>query len=119
MAKAAMQQGMDVGLHAGMEIERLCYAQVCRMKGKSVEDITSRLHHMAALTKYAYLVVRASAESCLLCVEDLLKRRDGGGRGWMDGLMNHHTHTQVIPTQDRLEGLRAFKEKRKPLYTGK
>lgn len=27
--------------------------------------------------------------------------------------------SQVIPTQDRLEGLRAFKEKRKPVYTGK
>ncbi|KAJ2138108.1 hypothetical protein IW139_000920 [Coemansia sp. RSA 353] len=27
-------------------------------------------------------------------------------------------YAQVIPTQDRLEGLRAFKEKRKPNYTG-
>ncbi|KAJ9055408.1 hypothetical protein DSO57_1004270 [Entomophthora muscae] len=27
-------------------------------------------------------------------------------------------YTQVIPTQDRLEGLRAFKEKRKPIYRG-
>lgn len=27
--------------------------------------------------------------------------------------------TQVIPTEDRLEALKAFKEKRKPLYTGK
>jgi hypothetical protein len=26
---------------------------------------------------------------------------------------------QVIPTQDRLEGLKAFKEKRKPQYVGK
>jgi len=28
-------------------------------------------------------------------------------------------YAQVIPTQDRLEGLKAFKEKRKPVYQGK
>jgi methylglutaconyl-CoA hydratase len=28
-------------------------------------------------------------------------------------------YAQVIPTQDRLEGLAAFKEKRKPVYKGK
>ncbi|KAJ2358098.1 hypothetical protein GGF43_001053 [Coemansia sp. RSA 2618] len=28
-------------------------------------------------------------------------------------------YAQVLPTQDRLEGLRAFKEKRKPSYTGR
>ena len=28
-------------------------------------------------------------------------------------------YAQVIPTKDRLEGLLAFKEKRKPIYTGK
>jgi len=27
-------------------------------------------------------------------------------------------YAQVIPTQDRLEGLKAFKEKRKPVYKG-
>ena len=27
-------------------------------------------------------------------------------------------YAQVIPTKDRLEGLKAFKEKRKPDYTG-
>ena len=27
-------------------------------------------------------------------------------------------YAQVIPTKDRLEGLQAFKEKRKPVYTG-
>lgn len=27
-------------------------------------------------------------------------------------------YAQVIPTKDRLEGLKAFKEKRKPVYTG-
>jgi methylglutaconyl-CoA hydratase len=27
-------------------------------------------------------------------------------------------YAQVIPTTDRLEGLAAFKEKRKPIYTG-
>ena len=27
-------------------------------------------------------------------------------------------YAQVIPTQDRLEGLLAFKEKRKPVYKG-
>ena len=29
-----------------------------------------------------------------------------------------HLFSQVIPTKDRLEGLRAFKEKRTPQYTG-
>ena len=28
-------------------------------------------------------------------------------------------YAQVIPTKDRLEGLKAFKEKRKPKYEGK
>jgi len=28
-------------------------------------------------------------------------------------------YAQVIPTQDRLEGLKAFREKRKPQYEGK
>jgi len=27
-------------------------------------------------------------------------------------------YAQVIPTKDRIEGLKAFKEKRKPCYTG-
>ena len=27
-------------------------------------------------------------------------------------------YAQVIPTKDRLEGLKAFKEKRKPVYKG-
>ena len=27
-------------------------------------------------------------------------------------------YAQVIPTKDRLEGLKAFKEKRKPIYQG-
>lgn len=27
-------------------------------------------------------------------------------------------YAQVIPTQDRLEGLKAFAEKRKPVYKG-
>ena len=28
-------------------------------------------------------------------------------------------YAQIIPTEDRLEGLRAFKEKRKPVYKGR
>ena len=28
-------------------------------------------------------------------------------------------YAKTIPTEDRLEGLRAFAEKRKPVYTGK
>ena len=28
-------------------------------------------------------------------------------------------YSKTIPTQDRLEGLKAFAEKRKPVYTGK
>ncbi|KAJ2080625.1 hypothetical protein H4R24_002946 [Coemansia sp. RSA 988] len=28
-------------------------------------------------------------------------------------------YAQVIPTEDRIEGLRAFREKRKPIYTGR
>jgi methylglutaconyl-CoA hydratase len=28
-------------------------------------------------------------------------------------------YAQVIPTEDRMEGLRAFREKRKPVYQGK
>jgi methylglutaconyl-CoA hydratase len=28
------------------------------------------------------------------------------------------SYAQVIPTKDRLEGLTAFKEKRKPVYRG-
>jgi methylglutaconyl-CoA hydratase len=28
-------------------------------------------------------------------------------------------YAQVIPTEDRLEGLKAFQEKRKPVYKGK
>lgn len=28
-------------------------------------------------------------------------------------------YAQVIPTEDRLEGLKAFKEKRKPVYKGR
>ncbi|PAV29399.1 enoyl-CoA hydratase [Virgibacillus profundi] len=33
--------------------------------------------------------------------------------------IEHLCYKETIPTHDRLEGLKAFKEKRKPLYTGK
>ncbi|CAL5220656.1 g2701 [Coccomyxa viridis] len=32
--------------------------------------------------------------------------------------LEHSYYSQVIPTQDRLEGLRAFKEKREPVFQG-
>ncbi|MCA0969007.1 enoyl-CoA hydratase [Halobacillus litoralis] len=36
-----------------------------------------------------------------------------------DGLeIEHRCYKETIPTQDRLEGLEAFKEKRKPIYKG-
>ena len=46
------------------------------------------------------------------------------GRQYKQNLVVHcgwnflHLFPQVVPTQDRLEGLRAFKEKRTPQYTG-
>lgn len=32
--------------------------------------------------------------------------------------IEEYLYAQLIPTKDRLEGLRAFAEKRKPVYTG-
>jgi len=33
-------------------------------------------------------------------------------------ILEQQCYAQVIPTKDRLEGLQAFKEKRKPKYKG-
>lgn len=56
---------------------------------------------------------------------------DKGSQLDLYALVTHHSHNsssglafeqacyaQIIPTQDRLEGLAAFKEKRKPVYKG-
>lgn len=108
MAKAAMQQGMQTDLHTGLEIERLCYAQVL----PSV--LPSLLHSF--LPPLPFFLPYVCVCVCRSGVHRLPPRRLT--------VASIHTHTcarraQVIPTQDRLEGLRAFKEKRKPVYTGK
>lgn len=33
--------------------------------------------------------------------------------------LERECYATVIPTEDRIEGLRAFKEKRKPVYNGR
>lgn len=58
------------------------------------------------------------AEMAPLCVQGA-KRAMNAGQGLADGLQAEwEAYQDIILTQDRLEGLAAFSEKRKPVYRG-
>lgn|SRR5699024_8758685 len=82
-----------------------------------IEEITER-HH---LLTYALNLAETIANNAPIAIQQAkLAINEGMHISINEGLkIEQECYQQTIPTEDRLEGLRAFKEKRTPIYKGK
>ena len=118
MAKAAINKGMDVDLQTAYALEHSYYAQV---------SISATAISISTLAAYAHEPLPGQWETSTVYHNTI------NASSWVSSLPDLPCRglpaqqalfelfacgMQVIPTQDRLEGLRAFKEKRQPQFQG-